>query len=98
MAAFAIASGMGSAAADANNPALNGRYLATSNGELAMTNQSFHDEATTQSVWTITSSCGTPQDCTGTVTSDEGWTADILVPFRGQVASRPSDSELGAVQ
>ncbi len=73
----AIASGIGSAAADANNPALNGRYLATSNGEWAMTNQSFHDEVTTQSVWTITSSCSTPQDCTGTVTSDEGWTADI---------------------
>ena len=67
----------GSARADANNPALNGRYLATSNGEWAMTNESYHDEATIRSVWTITSSCSTPQDCAGTVTSDEGWTADI---------------------
>jgi hypothetical protein len=77
MAACAIATDTGSAAADANNPALNGRYLATSNGEWAMTNESFHDEVTVQSVWTITSSCSTPQDCAGTVTSDEGWTADI---------------------
>ena len=65
------------ARADVNNPALNGRYLATSNGEWAMTNESFHDEATTRSIWTITSSCSTPQDCAGTVTSDQGWTADI---------------------
>ena len=77
MAAYASASGMGSAAADVNNPALNGTYLATSNGEWAMTNESFHDEATTRSTWVITSSCSTPQDCTGTVTSDQGWTAAI---------------------
>jgi hypothetical protein len=60
-----------------NNPALNGRYQATINGEWATTNQVFHDEATIQDVWTITSSCENPQDCTGTVVSDQGWTANI---------------------
>lgn len=69
--------GNGLARADVNNPALNGTYLATSNGEWATTNDSFHDEATVRSTWTITSSCSTPYDCTGTVTSDQGWTAAL---------------------
>ncbi len=63
--------------ADVNNPAINGTYLATSNGEWAMTNESFHDEVTVRSTWTITSSCSTAQDCAGIVTSDEGWTANL---------------------
>ncbi len=76
-AATAVAGpGAGSANAD-NNPAINGTYTATSNGEWARTNDSYHDEATVRSVWTITSSCSDPLTCSGTVTSDQGWTASM---------------------
>ncbi|MDT5052381.1 MAG: hypothetical protein QOF66_747 [Mycobacterium sp.] len=53
-------------------------YIATSNGDWAKTNDSYHDEATVRSTWTITSTCSNPVDCTGQVTSDQGWTAPIL--------------------
>lgn len=56
---------------------LNGTYLATSNGEWARTNEVFHDEAVIRSTWTITTTCSYPTECTGKVTSDQGWSADI---------------------
>jgi len=56
---------------------LNGTYTAVSNGEWAKTNDIFHDEASIRSTWTITSTCSYPTECTGTVTSDWGWTAPI---------------------
>lgn len=55
--------------------ALNGTFRATSIGELAKTNDQYHAEPTTVSTWTINSSCTTFQECTGTVTSDQGWSA-----------------------
>jgi hypothetical protein len=58
--------------------ALNGTYTATSNGDWAKTNDSYYDEATVTSTWTITSSCSNPVDCTGQVISDQGWTAPII--------------------
>ncbi|MFN8033105.1 MAG: hypothetical protein U0Q47_07375 [Mycobacterium sp.] len=76
-----LASGLGVAAAPAPatgaDEALNGKFLATSNGQWATTNLSYHDEATVTSTWTITSVCTTPVDCTGQVVSDAGWTADL---------------------
>jgi hypothetical protein len=69
--------GTAGAGPDPNNPALNGRYLATTNGEWATTNQVFHDEATVQDTWTVATECETPLDCVGTVVSDQGWTAKI---------------------
>lgn len=56
---------------------LNGKYRATSDGQLAQTNDQFHQEATVTAIWTITSSCEDPETCTGTVTSDQGWTAPM---------------------
>src|SRR5262249_53529772 len=78
--AAAAIGGMGTATAepDINNPAINGTYLATSNGDWARTNDSYHDEATVRSTWTITSTCPTPTSCYGTVVSDQGWTAKIV--------------------
>jgi hypothetical protein len=58
-------------------PALNGRFLATSNGDWAQTNDIYHDEQTVRQVWTITSSCVDPLTCSGTVTSSQGWSADL---------------------
>jgi hypothetical protein len=66
-----------SARASGDGLALNGTYLATSNGDWAKTNDSYHDETTVRSTWTITSTCSNPVDCTGQVTSDQGWTAPI---------------------
>ncbi|WP_101947458.1 hypothetical protein [Mycobacterium sp. 3519A] len=56
---------------------LNGSYLATSNGEWAKTNERFQDEASIRSTWTITTQCSYPTECTGTVSSDFGWSAPI---------------------
>lgn len=58
--------------------AINGRYNATSLGNWAKTNDAFHDEETVRSVWTVSSSCSDAQDCTGTVRSDQGWTAPLV--------------------
>jgi hypothetical protein len=56
---------------------INGRYNATSLGNWAKTNDSFQDEATVTSVWTVSSSCSDAQECTGTVSSDQGWSAPL---------------------
>jgi hypothetical protein len=56
---------------------LNGTYVAQSNGEWAKTNEQYRDEAVLRSTWTITTSCTTATDCTGRVTSDQGWSSDI---------------------
>lgn len=61
------------------SPAINGTYRATSLGTWAKTNNSFHDEATVTSTWTVASSCTTAQDCTGQVSSDQGWSAPLVM-------------------
>src|ERR1700748_2809659 len=58
---------------------INGRFTATSLGNWAKTNDSFQDEATVRSVWTVSSSCSDAQDCTGTVSSDQGWSAPLAM-------------------
>jgi hypothetical protein len=76
---------MPSAAADPNNGvALNGKFIAFSDGGWAKTNDSYHDENSVTQTWTITSNCTTFQDCTGTVVSDQGWSSDDLVYMSGR--------------
>ncbi len=79
-----------SAHASKDDLALNGTYRATSNGGWAKTNDTYHDEPTVISTWTITSTCTTAQDCTGTVTSDQGWTAPMTM-HEGTVWKVPRD-------
>jgi hypothetical protein len=55
--------------------AINGTFRATSIGDYAKTNDTYSGEGTVISTWTISSSCVTFQECHGTVTSDQGWTA-----------------------
>lgn len=55
--------------------AINGTFEATSNGDWAQTRDSYHDEVSVRSIWTITSTCQDMYHCTGTVSSDAGWTA-----------------------
>ena len=64
-------------AAAADRWSLNGTYTATSNGEWARTNDVFRNEVSLRSIWTISSQCSYPGECTGTVNSDLGWTAPI---------------------
>ena len=58
--------------------AINGTFTAFSDGQWAETNDSYHDEASVTQTWTITSTCTTFQDCTGQVTSDQGWSGDLV--------------------
>lgn len=77
LAATAEFTGAPPAAADPNQYALNGKFTAISDGQWAKTNERFHDEATVVSTWTISTSCRTAIDCSGHVSSDQGWTADV---------------------
>jgi hypothetical protein len=64
--------------------AVNGTFTVFSDGQWAQTDQSYHDEASVTQTWTIMSSCTTYQDCTGHVTSDQGWSSDNLVYLSGR--------------
>jgi hypothetical protein len=75
-AAVCVAVGAAPAARSTEWPTLNGTYAAISDGQWAKTREVFHDEATITSTWTITSTCRTHAECTGRVTSDQGWSAD----------------------
>jgi hypothetical protein len=68
---------VGAPSAHADDWALNGKFLATSNGEWAATNDVYRDEASVRSVWTITMTCTNVVTCSGTVASDIGWSAEI---------------------
>jgi hypothetical protein len=57
---------------------LNGSYRVTSNGDWAQTNQVLINEQTVVQTWTVSSSCTSPISCTGTVKSDQGWTAPMV--------------------
>ncbi|EID09978.1 hypothetical protein MXEN_18584 [Mycobacterium xenopi RIVM700367] len=57
--------------------ALNGTYRATSIGDWAKTNDQYNNEATVVSTWIIRSSCTTFYECSGSVTSDQGWSAPV---------------------
>ncbi|WP_448304230.1 Rv2253/PknI dimerization domain-containing protein [Mycobacterium colombiense] len=77
--ALALACGVTvpTAAATGDDWGLNGTYAAVSNGDWAKTNDIYHNEATVRSTWTVSTTCSTPLECTGRVTSDQGWSADV---------------------
>ena len=80
LAAIAVVGSVGTATpAYASNYGveLNGTYRVTSNGDWAKTNDVFINEQTVVQTWTMTSSCTSPQICTGEVKSDQGWTAPL---------------------
>jgi hypothetical protein len=88
----AAAGAMAPSAQSAVDPALNGAYTATSDGQWAKTNEVFRDQATVVSTWTITSTCTGAYDCKGTVTSDQGWSAEIVYISRMWLVTRTLDS------
>jgi hypothetical protein len=59
--------------------AINGTYRATSIGNWAKINDQYNNEPTVVSTWTISSSCHNFQECTGTLTSDQGWSAPLYM-------------------
>lgn len=59
--------------------AINGKYRATSIGNWAKINDQYNGEPTVTAIWTIRSACSTFQECSGTVTSDQGWTAPLYM-------------------
>jgi hypothetical protein len=59
--------------------AINGTYQADSIGGWAKINQQYNTEQEVTATWKISTSCTTMEDCTGTVTSDQGWTAPITM-------------------
>jgi hypothetical protein len=59
--------------------AINGTYRVTSIGDWAKRNDQYYGEPTVISTWTISSSCATFQECHGTVTSDQGWSAPLYM-------------------
>ncbi len=69
---------------------LNGTYLATSNGQWAQTNDIYHDEAGVRGSWAISTTCSTPVECTGRVSSDQGWSADVSIHGSEYVVKRDS--------
>jgi hypothetical protein len=77
---ISVVGGVGSppiAQADDGSYAINGTYTATSDGTYATTDYAFHNESTVRSTWAITSTCATDEQCTGRVTSDQGWSAPL---------------------
>jgi hypothetical protein len=56
---------------------LNGTYRVIENGDWAKTNDVFIDEQSVIQIWTVSSSCVSPVDCTGEVRSDRGWAAPM---------------------
>ena len=80
LAAIAVVGSVGTATpAYASNYGveLNGTYRVTSNGDWAKTNEVFINEPTKVQIWTMSSSCTSPQVCTGEVKSDQGWSAPL---------------------
>ena len=58
--------------------ALNGTFVAFSDGQWSKTRERFEPRPSVTSVWTLTSSCTNFQDCTGTLVSDQGWSAPLV--------------------
>lgn len=81
--AFGVLSAASSAPpARAKTPAdiaINGTYQATSIGGWAKINQQYNSEQEVTAKWTVSSTCTTMEDCTGTVTSDQGWTGSMTM-------------------
>jgi hypothetical protein len=74
-------SGAPPASADENAQyALNGTFIAASDGRWAKVNDRYQDVPSVRSTWTITSTCDGPMDCQGTITSDQGWTIQLRKP------------------
>lgn len=69
--------GIPPAEADVSGSAINGTFTAVSDGVWAKTNEKVDERPTVTAVWTITSMCSSAFDCTGQISSNQGWTAEL---------------------
>ncbi len=74
--AIAVTASVGAAPAQASNfgTELNGTWRVLSDGQWARTNDVKIKQETVVETWTISTTCTSPLDCSGEVTSDRGWT------------------------
>jgi hypothetical protein len=56
---------------------INGTFAVSSNGDWAKINGRYQNQPTELSTWTISTTCISPYECSGTVQSDAGWAAPI---------------------
>ncbi len=56
---------------------INGTFAMSSNGDWAKVNSRYEDQPSERETWTISTTCISPTECTGTVNSDAGWSAPI---------------------
>lgn len=56
---------------------INGTYAFLSNGEWAKSNEVYHSEPVVRATWQVSSTCTSTLECTGQITSDQGWTAPL---------------------
>ena len=77
--AAAILAGVTVAAPAAASPewGINGTFAMSSNGDWARVNSRYEDQPGERETWTISTTCISPTECTGTVNSDAGWSAPI---------------------
>jgi hypothetical protein len=68
--------------------ALNGKFTAVSDGQWAKVRERYQDVPSTTSTWTLSSTCNGPNDCQGTVRSDQGWTAHMRKPSQAWSVER----------
>lgn len=59
--------------------ALNGTYQVTSNGNFAKINRQYNQQPVVTTTWTISSTCTNFNQCSGTVTSAQGWSAPLFM-------------------
>ncbi|OBI43153.1 hypothetical protein A5707_05430 [Mycobacterium kyorinense] len=59
--------------------ALNGTYQVTSNGNMAKINRQYNQEPVVTTTWTLSSTCTSFMSCSGTASSDQGWTAPLIL-------------------
>lgn len=86
---LAFVAGMPTAAATGDDDwGINGTYFATSIGNWAETNDVFRGETTVRTKWTVNTTCTTPVECVGRVSSDAGWSADVSIHGSEYVVKR----------
>jgi hypothetical protein len=59
------------------NWGINGTFEVSSNGDWAKVNERYEDQPSERNTWTISTTCISPTECSGTVQSDAGWAAPI---------------------
>ena len=77
VAALLVGLGICAPAAADQTWGINGTWAYSVNGDWAKINSRYEDQPSERGTFTISTDCTSPTDCSGTVTSDQGWNAPI---------------------